>query len=382
MKNPLYAHIKHQPHDVFLNNPLIQEIGKENKWTVSYRDKDGSKIPTDAKKLVETGYIGPAYIHNGPYPLLTLDELDKGIKKQKDIPYESNRAYRLHSNLNRVIMIDVEPEASDTMLRFAADFPAHYSEISQNGGVHLLIKVPEDLITEKTEYLFDSTVIKERKEKEPSENENKEDSKNTDETDTRKKPPKASYEVLLNNHFVTFTKKMIMGKPIADFENNPEDKKRLETFLGNVVKMDEKQKEIRDMMKGKSVEMDTSDVDMEKVMQIFNSTPRSIFIAKQKNKSAVDYNNDLSRYEMSISTACAGHVFTFKRNLDRNAAMLERFQSLSDNDYVYLVYLMVKASVPARDKHKELRDNIPWLLYTSREAWSFINAQHKKELED
>ena len=58
--------------------------------------------------------------------------------------------YRLSALENRVMMIDIEPKEDDNVLLWWSRFPAHYAETSKNGGLHLLLQVPEEFITDET----------------------------------------------------------------------------------------------------------------------------------------------------------------------------------------------------------------------------------------
>src|SRR5699024_11326882 len=47
------------------------------------------------------------------------------------------------------------------------------------------------------------------------------------------------------------------------------------------------------------------------------------FMERQSEKTPMDFNNDLSRYEGSVATACSGHVYRFASSLeDRKSTRL------------------------------------------------------------
>lgn len=333
-----------QPTDIFMQNPLIKEIAHEEQWTIS----DKNKKPVDAVHLLNTYEVRNARVLDDPYPLVNLHRLN-----QDENLMHTNRAYRLQAQHNRIIVVDVEPSGSPELLQFAMDFPANYTEVSRNGGIHLLIKVPEDVITPENEYLLTTTVIK------------------TEDT---------HLEVIMNDHYITFTKRIPMDKEIADFENNPDHKNRLRQFLNNIVEIDKEAKLQRELKRQMSVSFDDSGVDKENINELVNSLPFVNFIKKQKSKSLEKFNNDLSRIEASISTSCAGYVRYYSQKVIPGTQVLsKRFGHFTENDWIYAAYKMTEIIVDPRDKHSEHRDGLPWLLYLAQGGWSFILSREEQE---
>lgn len=329
------------PNDKFMENPLIKFLADDQRWTVS----DKKKRPVDARYLLDTHEVRNARVLDDPYPLVTLHKLNQDANLEM-----VNRTYRLQAQQNQVIMIDVEPEASDELLEYAVNFPAHLTEISRNGGVHLLIALPDKAITPENEYLLKSTVI------------------NSDNND---------FEVICNDHFITFTKRLVLDKPVADYHNNQDHFNQLMSFLDNIVKMDAEKQKKREQMKEIAVEFDETNVHTEDIKTLLDSTSFIDFMEKQKKKKPEDFNNDLSAYEASVSTACAGHVYRFVQYLSETQALQYKFAHLTENDWIYASYLMAKFILPGRDKHGEYRNNLPWLLYTAQNGWSYIRAMNE-----
>lgn len=331
-----------------IQNKLVQQLANEKQWTVS----DKEKKPVDARYLLDTNNVRNARVLDDPYPLVTLHELNESPNL-----IHTNRAYRLQSQNNNIIVIDVEPHADKDMLMMSKNFPAHYTEISRNGGVHLLIEVPERIKNAENSYLFDTVVVKNKA---------------------------GDMEVILNDHFITFTKRIVTDKPIADFENNPEQYAQLEKFLANIVKMDEEAKIDRELKRQMAVEFTDENLDVDTINKVIKSLPFSEFIERQKEKDPKSFTDkkgspDWSRYEGSISTACAGHIFRFTKNLKSTVVLKDTFGHLTENDWIYASYLMLKEIVPTRDKHTEVREGMPWLLFNSQSAWQFILAQEEKK---
>src|SRR5699024_12305751 len=99
------------------------------------------------------------------------------------------------------------------------------------------------------------------------------------------------------------------------------------------------------------------------------------FMERQSEKTPMDFNNDLSRYEGSVATACSGHVYRFASSLDNTQVLKHTFADMTENDWIYTAYLMTKHIVPEREKHTEIRDGLPWLLYNAQSGWTFIRAK-------
>lgn len=329
--------------DTLMKYQIIQKIADDERWTIS----DKKKRPVDAKHLLETYEVRHARVYDDPYPLVNLHKLNADENLA-----ETNRAYRLQAQNNRIIIIDIEPKASVELRQFALDFPAHLTEISTNGGVHLMIELPEKVITPENEYILTSTVIK---------------------------SPDDTFEIICNDHYITFTKKFVLDKPAADYINNEDDFKRLESFLANIVEMDAEAQENRELKKQMAIEFDDSDINLEGIEKLLDSTSFIDFMDRQSEKSPKDFNNDQSRYEGSVATACAGHVFRFVQNLEDTQVLKHTFAHFTENDWIYAAYLMTKFVIPEREKHLEIRDGLPWLLYNAQSGWTFIRAKEEQK---
>lgn len=331
--------------DILMKYQIIQEIANEERWTIS----DKKKRPVDAKHLLETYEVRPARVYDEPYPLVSLHRLNEDVNLS-----ETNRAYRLQAQHNNIIVIDIEPKASKELREFALDFPAHLTEISTNGGVHLFIKIPDKILNEDNKYLLTSTVIK---------------------------SPDDTFEIIANDHYITFTKKFVLDKPAADYDNNPDHYRRLESFLNNIVEMDREAQEERELKRQIAIEFDDSDLNTDLIEKLLESKSFTNFMERQGEKSPVDFKNDLSRFEGSVATACAGHVYRFASTLDQTQVLKHTFADMTENDWIYTAYLMAKHILPEREKHTEIRDGLPWLLYNAQSGWTFIRAKEENKKE-
>lgn len=337
----------------FAQNLLINHLANDPNWTVS----DEKKRPINAKKLLADGIVKGARL-DGENPLVTLGELDAN----KDLQ-AVNRAYRLRARENNVIAIDVEPEASEDMKQFALNFPAHYTELSMNGGVHLLILVPDDCITPDNEYMFKNlSVFKEPVPK------------------NDKRP--AHYEVIFNDHYITFTKRMDTEKVCIDYNTDHNAKKQLIMFLTLIVKIDKERKEKREIAKKYSISIVEDGFDSSKkelIQEFIDLKMFEPYIDEIMKKTIDDFGGDGSRYEMSTATSLANRCLHMRSTIKDTMTYREMAKNLTEQDLVYAIYLLLKRILPERDKHEETREGLPWLMYIAKNAFEFVKANDKSK---
>lgn len=336
---------------VFKQYPIIEHLSSHKRWTVS----DTDKRPINAVELLNTGEL---YGARDESELVTLDELDANTNLQA-----VNRTYRLQARQNNIIMIDVEPEASNALKDFAFHFPAHYTELSMNGGVHLLIHVPDDCINDDNRYMFnDLSVFKEPVPKEEN------------------RP--AHYEVLFNDHYITFTKRAVTQKVSVDFNTDHAAKMKLVQFLENIVHLDKERREKRELAKSHQIDvyLDTitekkkKDIDEFIHMQYLNPVKQRAI-----ERDIDTYGGDMSRYEMAVATSITGGVLRTANIAKTTASYRDMLSTFTEQDYVYASYLIMKEIVPYRDKHDENRDGLPWLMYIARESYTYVVSQQKQK---
>ncbi|OMF76689.1 hypothetical protein [Paenibacillus glucanolyticus] len=343
---------------LFSRNPLITHLSDDPNWTVS----DDKKRPVNAKVLLETYELFNAKLdENREWPLVTLPELDADENLDG-----VNRAYWLRARENRVIAIDVEPIAPQWMKHQVLNFPAQYTELSKNGGVHALILVPESLINDDNRYLFDDLSV--FKEPVPKDQNGK---------DLRS----AFFEVIFNDHYITFTKRMLTEKPCADYENDAAARQFLESFLTNILIMDRKKKADRELVRQYQIDMIDREMDEQKQADIRSFLALEIFEKARKKsieRKAHDFAGDGSRYEMSVANTIAYYVIQNHKIALDTESWQNLAESLSEKDLAYAIYLMLKDAVPHREKHDEYRFDMPWLLFTSKRAYEFVKAHLSK----
>lgn len=340
----MFDKYKVYPTSAFAQMPIIQSIKDETEWTVS----TDNKIPVDMKHFLDTqGSVKPANVLADEYPLVKLQDMD--IPMLDGI----NRTYHLQAQKNRIFMVDVEPKASPSMLNSAINFPANYKEISKNGGVHLLIKVPESLITDQNKYLFDGTVFK---------------------SET------GDFEYIFNNHFITFTKRIVFDKPLTDFKENTQEYKQLRGLLNSIVEMDKDRKKLREAARLEKAKYKPSDTHSNLIDRIMTATVIKNAIKRQKEQE--DSNNDDSRFERKIAVACAGQVEYLLGYFNTMPQSRILFKDFNDSDRIETIHRMLLEILDHRPKHDEYRYGMPWLIYQASESLTFVRSQKRiKELE-
>lgn len=338
--NPLFMDHPQQPTAVFRQNPLIDKMKSDTEWTVS----NNNKAPLDAKKLLYENYkMEYASLFEEPYPLVALTELDA----DPNLDYV-NRAYHLDARKNRIFMIDVEPEATNDTLMNAMMCPAGYTEVSKRGGIHLLIEIPEDLITPENEYLLDTTVIKDEK---------------------------LEIEYIFNNHYCTFTKKIVLAKPSTDFATNEVAKEVLKNILDTIVIIDKDNKIAREEAKKIKTNFNTDHLNMKAINKLISIKSLNQFISQQQKKSSADYNNNESSYERAVAVACVYKIKSTVKFAKESPYLTKMFESFDDNDAIYAAYELSKKIIPYREKHDTMRNGLPWLLYQAQGSWAYVIAQ-------
>lgn len=359
-KNDVFGVIPQQPPHVFASNPLIAKIATDESWSVS----DKNKVPVNFRRLQETGSVINAKLNENPF--VTLHTIDK------DPNFDMvNRMYRLSALENRVMMIDIEPKEDDNVLLWWSRFPAHYAETSKNGGLHLLLQVPEEFITDENSYIFDTLVqIKENN--------------------------RGTSEYLFNRHNITFTKKMF-NKPQPDFRKGTNDGNWLEWLLDHLVEIDKEAKEKRLQIET-APDFDEDNLNINYINQQLSKPENApmrgymfhdVIMTKQftdnlldpsqkPDHSAREYSNLLKIHRQLIKTANS----LIKQDEAMNSDYYEtsdHSREMTANDFIYLAYLFAKELIPYRDKHEEYRHGLPWLLYQSQQAYYYIKYKDQEK---
>jgi hypothetical protein len=344
--------------ELFDSHPFIRSLAKEQKWTVS----SDQKRPLNFAKYLTTStfdYFSQKRDENGDViqsdvsALVTLPEIERtwGF-------IMTNRAYRMSAAQNNVLVLDIEPEASQEIRQWAMSVPHEYAEHSTNGGLHVFIRIPNEAVTPETSYLLNETVIK------------SED---------------GAWEMIGNRHFVTFTRRIVPEKPLEI--GYLEKIAKLRQFLEAMVMLDEKNQEYR---QNKTTSIDFQ-MDESRAREISRKYPEILtdqMLRFAKNVDPDDYKKkngevDLSRYEWKVMWEIGRVVVSLKNgtnwHLDKNpfqSKQINPIEDFNESDMAQLIYELSTELLEPRSKHTEKRDGLPFL---QRNAVKIIGARYEKE---
>lgn len=291
--------------EAFYNNPVIQRLAKEKRWTIS--DKD--KVPIDMTDLLTSnGRIihGALTRKEGHNPFVDLYTL------MHNIPNAANNAYSLDAKTDGIMVLDIEPKCPKAIAEKLLQLPAFYGEFSLSGkGYHLILPVPK----EYEDVYSCSTAVKEEH----------------------------GYYEFLCNHCVTFTRNIIPAGYVPNIgQGSYDDFVKLWCDVASKVDLT-KRDAVIDVM---SEEEDTEWTDY--IQTILQSD------AKAYKKTPEDFEEDMSRYEHGYT----GHVYFVLVNVLKSLRVF-----YTKSQMIWEVYRATSELIPYRDKHDTIHDRMPWLLY-------------------
>lgn len=301
----------------FYENKAIKQIQDIPLWTVSQKS---DKKPINIKEYLATNAI---YGCNNPSTqCLTLRELTTAL------PNINNAAFYLDALRDELVVLDIEPECPDELRQKFLNMPYLYGETSMSGkGIHLVFPLPDEIYDYPD--ALNKVVFKDKN---------------------------GYYEILLN-HWVTFTRNT---KPIPPPDNT-------ESFVELFVQMASKQK----IYAKSDVEINLSHPDIPDQFEIV----RSIVKGRSHNKTLLYYRNDVSRYESGIT----GFYYQELRKRLLHPQITKNGHTYTDNERVWLLYDIIKQTIPYRSKHDGERNNMPWLLYLAKSIYSLNKAKEERE---
>lgn len=323
------------------NNIAINKLKDMEIWTISNENKK----PLNINTLLEKNKI--EYASKEKKSFKTLVELNK-IEELKN----TNRTLISNSKETSIIIVDVEPIASEETKNYFLDFPSNYTEYSKNGGLHLIIETPKKLITEDIKRIIDEkTLIK-----------------------TKKK----DIEYIFNNKYITLTKKeaKLYNKIKKENDIKKIDENKIKSLWKYLVNEAKKREEIEceyqeiDITNDKEIKIQTINI-------IKNSDFFQKIIKKYKDIKIEDYQNDKSSYEAGIASKVAKALI--EKINDKNTIHNVLYQEINDmKNKIFLTYKITKEIVPYRKKHNEKRKGNLWLLYLATTAVNFVEQTREK----
>lgn len=290
----------------FYSNPLIQSISDKARWTVS----DQNKMPIDMYGLITEHRIMGAQFTDA-YSLFTLPRLCE------EMPDAMNNTFYLDSLIDGFVVLDIEPKCPQNIKDELLKLPYLYGEVSMSGnGYHLLFKLPDCI----SEYPAAQKKIAMKEEH-------------------------GYFEILLN-HYITFTRNVI---PLND-NHNEKDFEKIFRELAS------KQKEVTKNGTFDMTEDAPTDIPFEDYIV-------STLINQKYMKTLEDFGGDKSRYEY----AYVGWLH-YKLKMILNVSKIKAAHTYTDNEKAWLIYKCAKEVIPYRDKHDEMRCQLPWLMYLIKES--------------
>lgn len=308
------------PH--FINNPTIQALAHECRWTISSTQpidtinyKTGkpytlpAKSPIDVRELTRAMNVRGAF-RNNESCLMTLEELNHHFE------LATNNAFYLSAQIDEVVVLDIEPKCPPEVRDELLALPSLYRELSMSGkGYHMVMPLPTN---------FDDYPAAVSKKKIQEDH--------------------GWYEILID-HWVTFTRKPVPDDHIP--APKPDGRSWEEVYAG---------------LAASAVESVRADFNLDEDMPElpFFDTIMEIMTRRPYAKTVDDFHGDRSRWEYGY----LGHMYNVLTSL-MEATRIKQARDWSDSDLAWLLYSAGVRVLPARDKHLTLRSGVPFLRYVA-----------------
>lgn len=300
----------------FMAHPFIQTIKDNQQWTIS----TGTKMPIDIPYLETCGIVIGASFANGNQPLVSLAHVQDVIEN-KGGTTTNNAAYNLKQGLDSFFILDIEPDCPEDVRNELLRLPYAYGEYSMSGqGFHLAFPRPDQPPVKRPELFTAKPVIKEEH---------------------------GWYEFLLN-HYVTFTGNMVcpadgtIMRPIddlwAEFDRISENTKIIHTF---------------ELENGQIPELE--DIELGEFITDLLTDENCAY-----RKTIDDFNGDASKYEFGVTG------FYHKRMNSLLSTSAYEKHTYTPEERIRILYEVIIRMIPYRKKHEELREGMPWLMYTAK----------------
>ena len=359
-------------YELFIKNPFIASISYNEKWTIS----TNKKMPVDMFQLIYKNKIsGAAFKDNTT--LTTLHNI------HSHIPNAANFAYYLDTRIDGFVILDIEPSCPEDIRNQLLTMDWIYGEKSMSGkGIHLVFPLPDSFYDYPDALKKTAFIHKDR-----------------------------IYEILLN-HYVTFTAAPLpdelvtlrgTGQPFTEFFNSMASQQK-ETKKADLV-IEIPQNIEGNILIQSYVNLLTKNIfgkeDDSEIPKGINYRGDELATLKNKNtvfqpytKRLSDFRNvktgnvDHSRFECSVIGYC-NHMINRLRNTKELLSEYDRInpQPLSQNDQIaiwrqltdcekaWIMYKTAEYFLIPREKHKETRCGLPWLMYIAQYILSIEIAE-------
>lgn len=293
--------------DHFYDNPAIASIASSPRWTVS----DIDKMPLDIRALQrgetrEDGSLKGAVEKNATY-LMSLHEL------RAFLPNAANNAFALHSELDRLMVLDIEKTCEPERARHLLQIPALYRELSMSGkGYHLVLPIPK-AAKDYPEIMARTAMV----------------------------GPEKQYEVLID-HWVTFTRKPIPAHLLPE-PAGPALWEEVFTVMAKKTLETPPPAEFTVMLERPTI------LGYEKALAWMTRQPLP--------KTVDDFRGDHSRFEFSSLGTLYGRLSPIIAALEEQHGVI-----YEDYEKAWLIYDAITLLIAPRHKHSEVRSGAPLLL--------------------
>lgn len=321
---------------------LIDKIGNERSFGVSSNDK----VPLNVVDYIDS---------QGQEPITKVTAQDLANQHLATLTQinscpsfaKTNRAYHLHAADNLVVGFDIEPRCWSQYLAYFANLPAHYREYSMHNGIHLLyqldrtklIPAATTMVAMRTEYKFKDIVNGQPLE----------------------------YELMFNKHWLTLTRR-VFGK--QDDLKTPVPDSIYQLINQEALSWEQSKRQVKDIKLSEE-----ASALAQKITNLMDVSQ----IDDLKELTIADFKNDDSYYEYNIALRIAGILY--KRLYVKPKPMDHMYlgqdgSTISHVDFIWATALLLENIVPKRKKDNEERDNLPWLVYTAKQACLYILADN------
>lgn len=346
----------------FFNNPDIQLLGQQKRWTVSVdlpdnenipeRLRGGTKVPLNIQALRRNRIHG-AY-RDEESCLATLDE------SMQILPQAGNNAFFIKSTEDGLMILDIEKTCpADIAQSFIDTLPWTYAEYSLSGkGYHLLLPLPDNY------YDFPHAM-----------------------GNVALKDDNGHYEILMH-HFVTFSRNPIDNPtpPKASNERNANWSALYEQLASKVKRR-----------------LDVSEIaiEIEDLTEGFEhrSTLINLVHDEPYRKTPYEFDNDMSKFEWGL----LNHIYFVisryiseynsqslysKPRYDSDGQLVRKYEpiELTDQQMIAICYASVHEYMEVNDMHREkhttTRNGLPFLLDQSKRMIEARKVQEKNEREE
>lgn len=317
----------------FYGNPTIRALAENPCWTIS----DNTKRPIDARAFLNYHQIQGAHTADETC-LVTLGELVNGF------PQAANHAYRLNSDRDRVLIIDIEKTCPTELSNQLLSMGALYTETSMSGkGYHMVMPWPKNY--------HDFPVAQ---------------------TKTVLKDDHNYVEILASDHYVTFTRQPVPAEKWCAVQEQ-----LAETPMSQQMTWED----FYASMAQRAVP--SVDVDMnEYTLEIREPLPFQDFIVDMimdwdYHKTLDDFHGDHSRYEFGILS----HYYR-KLAPVLLATDIAESHDFTVEDKAWLIYCAATHRLEPREKHTETRNGYPYLLYQALSVAARRSQEEQEAQED